>query len=204
MTTKKKNTTGLTLVELLVAMVVAGIVLAAVASLAYAMTAANTSTGDTAQKQARLRYTALRITGLIKHCKLVCGTPQGDLALWKSDHNGDNQINVNELIIIQKGDNDEYLKLCEFPSDDNTTLSLDQIQTINPSDYSCSYVTLLPQCSNVSFSLDLQPPYTGFVSISLDLVENEITRHYQMNAKCRCNADYLINRYGQLASEDDD
>jgi len=201
---KKINYKALTLVELLVAMIVASIVLAAVATLAYAMTSANSSTGDRAQKQAQLRYTALRITELIKHSKLICGTPDGDLALWLSDDNADSRINVNELVLIQISDNNTYLRLCEFPSADDTAITLGQIQAINPSDYACSYVSLMPQCTNAEFFLDTQPPYTEFVSISFDLIENEVARQYQISAALRARAAYLLNKSGQLVSTDDD
>ncbi|MCH7559430.1 MAG: prepilin-type N-terminal cleavage/methylation domain-containing protein, partial [Planctomycetes bacterium] len=79
---------GFTLVELLVALVVTGIVLAAVATLAFAMGTANDVADDSSQKQAQVRYATLRISELIRHCKLICGTPGSDVAVWRADDNG--------------------------------------------------------------------------------------------------------------------
>ena len=68
--TRLKN--GFTLVELLVAMMVASVIFAAVAALAYGLSTANQSTDDTCQKQAQLRYATVRIAELIKISKLFC------------------------------------------------------------------------------------------------------------------------------------
>jgi len=73
--------TGFTLIELLLALIVTGIILVAVTTLAFAVGVANDTTDDTSQKQAQVRYATLRISDLIRHCKLICGAPNGDLAV---------------------------------------------------------------------------------------------------------------------------
>ncbi|MHC4558900.1 MAG: PilW family protein, partial [Planctomycetota bacterium] len=47
---------GFTLIELLLALIVTGIILAAVTTLAFAVGVANDTTDDTIQKQAQVRY----------------------------------------------------------------------------------------------------------------------------------------------------
>ena len=86
------NCKGFTLVELLMALVVAGIVSAAVVTLAFAVSSANDVTDNTSQTQAYVRYATLRISELIRHCKLVCCMPGGDLVIWRADDNDNGRI----------------------------------------------------------------------------------------------------------------
>jgi prepilin-type N-terminal cleavage/methylation domain-containing protein len=197
---------GFTLVELLVALIVTGIVLAAVATLAFAVGAANDETDDTSQKQAQIRQATLRISELIRHCKLICGTPGDDLAVWRADENDDGQININELVYIERGTGWDILRLCEFPSSDTSPVSLSNIETLSTSDYIVTYVPLVPQCSNVQFGfLPELPPKSSFVTISFDIVENDIVRQYQISTALRGWAGNLLNDTGDsLVSSDDD
>jgi prepilin-type N-terminal cleavage/methylation domain-containing protein len=195
---------GFTLVELLVALIVTGIVLAAVATLAFAMGAANDVADDSSQKQAQVRYATLRISELVRHCKLICGTPNGDLAVWRADDNGNGQININELVYIERGTGGDYLRLCEFPSSDTSLVNLSDIETLSTSDYIVTYVPLVPQCSNVQFSFDMVPPNSRFVNIAFDILENDIVRQYQINAVLRGWAGNLLNDTGDSLVIDDD
>ena len=195
---------GFTLVELLVALVVTGIVLAAVATLAFAMGAANDVADDSSQKQAQVRYATLRISELIRHCKLICGTPGGDLAVWRADDNGNGQININELVYIERGTSGDYLRLCEFPSSDTSLVNLSDIETLSTSDYIVTYVPLVPQCSNVEFGFDVAPPNSRFVSIAFDVLENDIVRQYQISAALRGWAGNLLDGSGNNIVSDDD
>ncbi len=196
---------GFTLVELLLALIVTGIILAAVTTLAFAVGAANDTTDDTSQKQSQVRYATLRISELIRHCKLICGTPSGEIAIWRADNNGDGQININELVYIERGAGGDYLRLCEFPSSDTTPVELSDISTLSTSDYIVTYVPLVPQCSNVEFGfLPELPPQSRFVSISFDVVENDIVRQYQISAALRGWAGNLLDGSGDNIVSDDD
>jgi prepilin-type N-terminal cleavage/methylation domain-containing protein len=195
---------GLTLVELLVALVVSAVILSAVATLAFAMTSAADATDDTSRKQAQLRYATLRLSELLHHCRLVCGTADDALALWRADDNDDGQININELVYIERGDDGGYLRLCEFPSSDTSAVRLSDIGALSPAGYSVTRVTLIPQCSDVQFRWDPAPPYSKLVSISFDLSENNVTRHYQINVALRCRAGNLLNEDGTALVRDDD
>ncbi|MFC1781950.1 PilW family protein, partial [Planctomycetota bacterium] len=120
---------GLTLVELLVAMIVTSIVLTAVATLAFAMGTANKSSDDVSEKQAQLRFAALRIQELIRHSRLICSSSDNDLAIWVSDDNNDGQINIGELTYIDTGENGDYIRLCQFSSSDITQINPGSIDT---------------------------------------------------------------------------
>lgn len=195
---------GFTLVELLLALIVTGIILAAVTTLAFAVGAANDTTDDTSQKQAQVRYATLRISELIRHCKLICGTPNSEIAIWRADNNGDGQININELVYIEKGGGGDYLRFCEFPLSDASTLNLSDIQTLSTSSYSVTYIPLVPQCTNVQFSFDVVPPYSRFVSISFDVLENGMVHQYQINTSLRGWAGNLLDAAGNNIVSDDD
>ncbi len=194
---------GFTLVELLVALVVTGIVLAAVATLAFAMGTANDVADDSSQKQAQVRSATLRISELIRHCKLICGTPGGDLAVWRADDNGNGQININELVYIERGTGSDYLRLCVFPLSDISPVNLSDIETLSTSGYSVTYVPMVPQCSNVQFSFDAAPPNSRLVSIAFDVLENDIFRQYQISAALRGWAGNLLDGSGNIVSDDD-
>jgi len=199
---------GFTLVELLVALVVSSLILAAVATLAFAMSSATKSTDDTSRKQAEVRFATLRISELIRQCRLICGTPGGELAVWRADDNGDGQINVNELVYVERGTGKNYLRLCEFTAPD-TPIDLSQVQTLNPDAYTVRRATLIPKCSNVEFYAHLDNPTDPVskakrVSISFDLTENDIVRHYQISAALRSWAGNLLSADGQSIVTDDD
>ena len=195
---------GFTLVELLLALIVTGIILAAVTTLAFAVGAANDTTDDTSQKQAQVRYTTLRISELIRHCKLICGTPNSEIAIWRADNNGDGQININELVYIERGAGGDYLRFCEFPLSDASIVNLSDIQTLSTSSYSVTYIPLVPQCVNVQFSFDMVPPYSRFVTISFDVLENGIVHRYQINTSLRGWAGNLLDAGGNNIVSDDD
>jgi prepilin-type N-terminal cleavage/methylation domain-containing protein len=196
---------GFTLIELLVALIVTSIVVTAVVTLSYALDTANDFTNDTSKIQAEIRFASLRISDLIRYCKLICGTPGGQLAVWQADDNGDGQININELVYIERGTDNNYLRLCKFNSSYTSVVSLSDIQTLSTSGYYVTYVSLIPQCSNVQFYLDDAdtPPNSRFVSISYDVVENGVTRHCQINAELRSRAGNLLDESGNIVSDDD-
>lgn len=199
---------GFTLVELLVALMVTGIVLAAVATLAFALGAANDSSNDTAVKQAQVRYATLRISELIRHCKLICGTPGNDLAVWRADDNGDGKINPTELFYIEAGQNRNYLRLLEFSSGSGS-IPLSSIQSgeVKPVlELYCSnrHIVLVPECSDVQFYPDDITPNSKFVSISFDLDEDGVTYSYQINTSLRAWAGHLLDGSGEIVYGDDD
>jgi prepilin-type N-terminal cleavage/methylation domain-containing protein len=177
---------GFTLVELLVALVVTSVVLTAVATLAFALGTANETSHDTSRKQAQIRFATLRISELIRNCKLIYDTPGSDIVLWKADDNSDDKIDPDELVYIEAGEAWDHIWLREPDA--------------NP-------VALIPQCSSVQFRFDepsLPPPQRKFVSISFDLSENGVVHRYQINAALRAWAGHLLNGSGEIVNSDDD
>jgi prepilin-type N-terminal cleavage/methylation domain-containing protein len=215
---------GFTLIELLVAMVVTGIVMSAVATLAFAMSSANKTTDDTSQKQAQIRFATLRITDLIRHCKLICGTPGNDLVIWKADDNPDNnKIDVLELAYIDTGNNTDQIRILEFSTCPDWekywfgeylyernlqiyALQLDWLKDYFVSRCQETYIQLVPECSNVQFQLDNEerPPLSRFVNISFDITENGSVHQYQIDSALRSWAGNLLNDAGDSLVSDDD
>lgn len=201
-----KYESGFTLAELLMALIVTGIILGAVATLAYALGAANDAADDTTWKQAQVRYATLRISELIRHCRLVFDETSEGLGVWRADDNGDGQINANEVVYVSKGPGGDCLQFIEFSDESNPTYSVlgTIIQALLSSGFSEEYTTLIPECSNVQFVTDVLPPQSRSVSIFFDLEESGVTHSYQIETTLRAWAGHLLDGSGELVSVDDD
>ncbi len=209
----KRNIKGLTLVELIVAMIVTSIVVAAVVTLANALDTVYDVTDDTSRKQAQIRFASLRVSELIRHCKLVCYASTDEVVLWRADDKYiDGKINIGELVYIEAGALQDHLRLCEFDPSDSTAINPGSIGSLATNWWSAycgsvNYTTLIPQCSNVLFRFDVPPALPALnsrlVSISYDVVENGITRQCQINAKLRGWAGNLLDSSGNIVSDDD-
>ncbi len=200
---------GFTLVELLVALVVTGVVLSAVATLAFALGSANDATDDTVYKQAQVRYATLRISQLIGHCKLICAATTNDFAIWRADDNNDGQINIGELVYIERGPAGDRLQLTEFPSSNPAAISLGTIVGRSTNWWtaysgSATFIQLIPQCSNVQFSFDVLPPRSKFVNVSFALAEDNTARQYQISAQIRGWAGNRLHQTLNILLSDDD
>lgn len=204
-----RNRSGLTLIELLVAMIVISIVMTAIVTLAYALGTANDFSNDTGRMQAQIRFTAMRVSELIRHSRLVCFAGSDDLAVWRADDNNDGKISISELVYIECGSGGDHLRLCEFPSSDNTAINLGSIGSFASSWWSAystevNYTSMMPECSNVQFGfLPELPPKSKFVAITFDVVENGIARQCQINATLRGWAGNLLDESGNIVSDDD-
>jgi prepilin-type N-terminal cleavage/methylation domain-containing protein len=198
-----------TLVELLLALLVASIVSAAVVTLAFAVSNANDVTDNTSRTQAYIRHTTLRISELIRHCKLVCGMSGDDLAVWRADDNGDGQINPKELVYIEMGTGRDYVQLLDFPSAEDWQVTLSSILGGTAKQelmLVCDerQTRIIPQCSNAQIVLDSPPPWSRSVSLSFDIVENGAVRQCQINAALHGWSGHLLDDSGDVINSDDD
>ena len=200
---------GLTLVELLVAMIVTSIVLTAVVTLAFALDTVNDVTDETSKNQAQIRFAALRVSELIRHCKLVCYASTDEVVLWRADDKYmDGKINIGELVYIEAGAVQDHLRLCEFDPSNSTAINPSSIGSFATNWWSAysaeaNYTGLMPECSNVQFGFDVLPPQSRFVTISYDVIENGIARQCQISAKLRGWAGNLLDSSGNIVSDDD-
>jgi prepilin-type N-terminal cleavage/methylation domain-containing protein len=208
----KRNEKGLTLIELTVALMVTGIILAAVATLAYALGSVGLSSDETCSSQAELRSATLRISELIRNSKLICGTPGDDLVIWRADDNGDGMINPPEVVYIEAGVSRSELQLLEFFWEGLWYLTIEELQDINTKDalmlLCSSYrrIMLVPQCSNVQYIFDepaLPPTKRRFVSIWFELSQDGVLSRYQISSALHGWAGNLLDSSGNLVSDDD-
>jgi prepilin-type N-terminal cleavage/methylation domain-containing protein len=187
---KKNNRTGFTLAELLVALLITSIVVSAVASLAFAFGTARDYAEETSKQQSYIRFATLKLSELIRHCKLVNSSSDESIVVWRADDNNDGIINVNELVFIDRGGERNYIHLDEYY--DTSTVGFGEAVAVNPG-WEKSSMTLIGDCSNVEFYLDADGPYTGLVSIAFEVVEDSGIQRYQLSSQLRCKADYLLD-----------
>jgi len=221
------NKKAFTLVELLITMVVTGILLSAVATLAFAMSSASRSSDDTILNEAQLRQTRLRIGELLRTCKLICARVGNDLVIWSGDPNRNNQIDVNEVVYLEYDSLNHILKLREFvvgPEDNVDVLTalelpeagvlaeLGKAQTKNaliekysdPGLGCMRQAVMLRKCSDVSFVLDAEPPRTRRVTVSFKLGETGAAHPYEVSVTLRAWAGHLLSADGTTLVSDDD
>ncbi len=198
---------GFTLAELIVALTMTVVILTAITALTFAVGSANDVANDTNAKQAQLRYATIRITELIRHCKLICKLEENNIAIWRADDNNNDQINLSEIVYIGSGYDRNYVRILEFPND-NRGLTFGGIKPIVSGwmDYGSTYTytMLIPECENVTVALDTAPPFSRFATISFDLEENGSMRHYQINASLRSSSENLLRSSGAIIVSDDD
>ena len=199
---------GFTLVELMVALVVTGVILTAVSTLAFALSSASKSTDDTNRSQAQVRLTTLRIQELIRNSIMICSSSDDDMAIWIADHNNDNKININELAYIEFGPERNHLALYTFSLGNSAEIDIASISAFSTNWWSfytssTETVTFLPECSNVRFLFDTMPPNSKFVNIDFEMTENNIARRYQINAALRSSNSNILDGSGNIISDDD-
>jgi len=205
---KNRSRVGFTLVELLVALMVTSTILAAVATLAFALSSASSSSADTRVKQAQVRFATLKISDLIKQCRLVCLSSERGVVLWRADDSADEKININELTYIDSGSSGDFIRLYECDSVANPVITLGEIDEIGSGWWdgyydSDSYTELVADCNNAEFLTDsITATDANFVSLSFDLQQDSQTCHYQINGSLRGRAGHLLNA-GSVVTDDD-
>ena len=159
---------GFTMVELLTALMISAIVLAAAATLGSAFSSASASTENLGKNQANLRYAVLRISELIRFSNLVSDTANGFEFWADSDADGDD-TEPGETYSIESNADGTSLVLVE----------------------SSGSTVLLSDCSNIEFLTPGSPPFR-YVGIQFDKNVNGVTSKYQVTGGLLCRADHKI------------
>jgi len=199
------KTSGLTLVELLVALSVSAIVLSAVATLGYAFGRGYESMSDTSGAQARIRHATIWISDIVRYSRLVCYADSDCFALWRSDDNNDGKINIGELVYIDRSLDENSLTMWKLSGDANVALSaIGSVSTEwwTAKGGSATTLTILNQCSNVQFGYNATPPDSRLVTVSFELTDNSGTHEYEVSACLRASAANLLE--GGVIVDDDD
>ncbi|MHC4192714.1 MAG: hypothetical protein ACYSP9_00895, partial [Planctomycetota bacterium] len=139
----------------------------------------------------------------------ICFGSDDDFAVWRADENGDGQINIGELVYIERGPARNRLMHCEFPSSDNSPIDLGSIRPLStnwwlPYSSEVSCTPLIPQCGNVQFAFDAWPPQTTSVTVSFNVQEDGNVRQNQISASLRGWAENILNSSGDGFVADDD
>ena len=154
---------GFTLVELMIALMVASIVLAAVATLAGATTAADNVTNQMGREQAQLRMVSMRLTDLIRRANRVTISAVNGFQLWH-DNNADGFKTADEVTLVVRGA-------------DGNTLTIGANETHS-------------DCKNISFAYNEDSPDTRFITVSFDVTENGQLQNHSVNARLRVSDEH--------------
>jgi type II secretory pathway pseudopilin PulG len=146
---------GFTYAELLMAMMVMIVILTAVVTLASAFGNARDATEQMSQDQTVLRTATIRVLDAIRFSNRVISATATQIQLW-ADTDADGKIEAGEYQTL---------------TTTGTSLSVTG---------SSGTVTVIPECSNVQFSVDAAAPNTKRICIAFDLQENGQTRHYEI------------------------
>ena len=146
---------GFTYAELLMAMMVTIIILTAVVTLASAFGNARDATERMSEDQTILRTATVRVLDAIRFSNRVTSATATQIQLW-ADSDADGNIEAGEYQTL---------------STTGTSLSIAG---------SSGTVTVIPECSNVQFSVDAAAPNTKRICIAFDLQANGQTRHYEI------------------------
>jgi len=108
---------GFTLAECVLSLMVVGIVLAAAATLAFAMHSADRVTDNMGESQAYVRYATMRISELIGKSNMVFSTSylRRGICVW-TDNDGDEQIDPLELVYVEYDSADDEIDMVSFSS----------------------------------------------------------------------------------------
>jgi prepilin-type N-terminal cleavage/methylation domain-containing protein len=201
---------GFTLAELLMAIWVMSIIVAAVAALAFALGTANDMEDNTADVYSRIRYTTVRISELLRSSKLICANSGTSVAIWRADYNSDKKIEPNEIVYLESSN--KCINLVSFqpsgavvgtailPAD----ITSGQARTWLAANTQVNSITLVNNCSSVFFTTDQPAPSAKQLNILFTITQKGIVREYQISDKLRCYAGYLLDDGGQLKAVDDD
>lgn len=223
----KNNRTGFTLIELIVAITVMTVIFGAVATLASAMSNADSQTKNMSEQQAKVRYTTLMIKEVVRGgCHIIpVSTPVMGFCVW-NDSDMDAVPEGGELSYISFGSNlsssdvfsvdadDRYvlklssscdIKLVEFP-DETQTFTITDICDGDAYSWCVSYsdmrsITLMSDCSSVNLAIDEE---LETVAIVYSVLENGETRTYDLFAGRMCSIDHALDDSGELDSGGDD
>ena len=164
----RRSSGGFSLVELLMALMVSSAILAATATLAYAMNAAENETDGIGRNQAVLRHATMKVSERIRFSNAVIAAAADSIQLW-SDSDADGVQDADEMSYIEK----------------NAAATQLSLRT------AAGTTTLIPACSNIQFVLDQAAPATRFVAVFFDLEDSGTTCRYQISGALLCRPDHM-------------
>jgi prepilin-type N-terminal cleavage/methylation domain-containing protein len=212
---------GFTLIEVLVAMTVMSIILAAVATLASAMSNADRETSNMGIQQAQIRYTTMRLTELIRNASLIVpvNDPRVGFCVW-TDTDQDGRADGTELVYVEidialasaeelaLADGTQYkttgqsgIEMLEFLTE-GLTFTISEIEDATArSTGTFRSTSVIPECYNAEVFIDND---RKFISMKFTVNENGRDIQYQMSGTRRCSAGHVLDSSGELIYPDTD
>lgn len=209
----RNNIKGFTLVELILALTVLVIIYTAIATLASAMSDADSATKDMSEQQAKVRFATVYISELIRNGNHIIelSTPITGFCVW-TDSDMDGKPTGGELAYIKTGtsaaaSSSGKIELIEFPGE-TQEFTIAEISAGTAYTWCSNYSsqknesTLLSDCSNITLNIDSDAKSVG---LNFDVLENGATQSYEIFAAKRCSADHALDYTGEIdVSGDDD
>ncbi|AQT68898.1 hypothetical protein STSP2_02075 [Anaerohalosphaera lusitana] len=183
--------------ELLVSLMVSSIIFGAIATIAHAMSTANTHMDEMGKRQAHLRHSSLRISSLIRD-SIAAWRLDYNVALWTGDSNADGGINADEVIYIETSSDGARISLVDFP-DDNRAATVSSVKSGNfkslmKSENKARTTDLITDCSSVWFEL----VGDEFVSITFNMDDGAGSCKYQICETLAGSGAHLIDTEGLI------
>lgn len=202
---------GFTLSECILSLMVIGIILAAAATLAFAMNSADQVTDEMGESQAYIRYATMRVSELIRGSNMVFATSylRNGIAVW-TDGDGDGEIDPLELVYVEYDSVNAKLDMVSYSNltmDVEGGLTVAQVRSSVARQFLESYAKgrytdIVFDCTSASFPVG--NPVGDLVNIYFIVEEDDISKVYQITSRKMVSMDYLLDGSGNLLSGDDD
>jgi prepilin-type N-terminal cleavage/methylation domain-containing protein len=217
---------GFTLVEVLVATTVMAVILAAVATLASAMSNADRETKNMSEQQAQIRYTTMRITELIRNASLIVPVtePRIGFCIWTdSDENtyadGIDLVFIEIDIALSSVVESALADGKQYKSTGQSAIEILEISVYEDDDFWISeiengdarwdcigwgtyrFTTVIPECSDAEVFVDKN---RKFASLKFTVNENGRDIQYQISGTARCSVEHVLDSSGEHIWPDTD
>ena len=111
----RRRSGGFTLVEILMAMMVAGVILAACVSLAWALATYNNEGEAAVQLATHGRFAVTLMARDVRDAKAVNVTDTGGLLLWMGDFDDDGKMDAGEFVLYYKPAAEPLVRRLDMP-----------------------------------------------------------------------------------------
>jgi prepilin-type N-terminal cleavage/methylation domain-containing protein len=208
LTGTRQHRRGMTLIELLLAMMVTAMVMAGVATMAYALSSVRNASDETSSKQACVRFALTQLGELLRHARLVCYASDSQVLVWTADTNGDRQMNITEMACIATDTSRSSITLTRLASAANTAVPLSSAGE-QASQWWLAYggtattTTVVQECTGVMFAADTSAPATRHVSFVFAVVQDGETIGYSVSGYLQGRTGNVLSEGNNLVSDDD-
>jgi prepilin-type N-terminal cleavage/methylation domain-containing protein len=193
---------GFTLTELLIAIMITGIILSAVASLTYAVSRLWAHNGASDQVGHHLDSAAGQVSSAVRGCRVVLHEGASRVGLWGGDLDADGEIDVRELVLIGYQPARQRLVRIQWDASPATAeVSPDAFvgadgwsQVVDAHEAVKKEAVLAEDVTACSFTLDKPPPETRRMTVELTIVQGGYSRTSRFTASVRSLDTDMVRR----------